>query len=302
MDRSSSRRLGIHGYTRKTDREPICTGERHRCWCRACKFYRHVHWGLRPLSSSEDSSSDDEEEEFTHTLSRSYRWEYEHDRSSIKTNSAMYQIQQASIRCDCPIGEDVSIDDEESDRRVRKFDQNQEGLQTRKIWQPVSSFYHEDPLSTVQHDSLYTSVKVQCDGILNLLGLHEPRLEKKCSGSQHSTEKVSGMLEERECEVRHQEANKESSVLSRTAVKDQGESCVVEEENGDHLGPIPETIRSLWKSDRITNFSSAHDFPIRSDSTNDPASIGSWSWRSCSLLGSALDQKFHHNKWSSFYQ
>ena len=44
------------------------------------------------------------------------------------------------------------------------------------------------------------------------------------------------------------------------------------------LGPIPETIRSLWKSDRITNFSSAHDFSIRSDSTNDPASIGSWSW------------------------
>ena len=44
------------------------------------------------------------------------------------------------------------------------------------------------------------------------------------------------------------------------------------------LGPIPGTIRSLWKSDRITNFSSAHDFSIRSDSTNDPASIGSWSW------------------------
>ena len=65
----------------------------------------------------------------------------------------MYQIQQASIRCDCPIGEDVSIDDEESDRRVGKFDQNQEGLQTRNICQPVSSFYHEDPLSTVQHDS-----------------------------------------------------------------------------------------------------------------------------------------------------
>ena len=43
-------------------------------------------------------------------------------------------------------------------------------------------------------------------------------------------------------------------------------------------GPIPETIRSLWKSDRIPNFSSAHDFSIRSDSTNDPASIGSWSW------------------------
>ena len=31
----------------------------------------------------------------------------------------------------------------------------------------------------------------------------------------------------------------------------------------DALGPIPETIRSLWKSDRITNFSSAHDFSIR---------------------------------------
>ena len=43
-------------------------------------------------------------------------------------------------------------------------------------------------------------------------------------------------------------------------------------------GPIPEKIRSLWKSDRITNFSSAHDFSIRSDSTNDPALIGSWSW------------------------
>ena len=46
----------------------------------------------------------------------------------------------------------------------------------------------------------------------------------------------------------------------------------------DYLGPIPETIRSLWKIDRITNLSSAHDFSIRSDSTNDPASIGSWSW------------------------
>ena len=149
----------------------------------------------------------------------------------------MYQIQQASIRYDCPIGEDVSIGDVERDRSVRKFDQNQEGLQTRKICQPVSSLYHEDPLSTVQHDSLYTSVKVQCDRILNLLGLHEPRRtkEKKCSGSEHSTEKVSSMLEERECQVRHQEAKKESSVLSRTAVKDQGESCVVEEENGDHL-------------------------------------------------------------------
>ena len=66
------------------------------------------------------------------------------------------------------------------------------------------------------------------------------------------------------------------------------------------LGPIPETIRSLWKSDRITNFSSAYDFSMWSDSTNDPASIGSWSWRSCSLRGSVLDQKFHHNNWS-FY-
>ena len=28
----------------------------------------------------------------------------------------------------------------------------------------------------------------------------------------------------------------------------------------EKLGPIPETIRSPWKSDRITNFSSAHDF------------------------------------------
>ena len=46
----------------------------------------------------------------------------------------------------------------------------------------------------------------------------------------------------------------------------------------DIQGPIPEKIRSLWKSDRITNFSSAHDFSIRSDSTNDPALIGSWSW------------------------
>ena len=34
-------------------------------------------------------------------------------------------------------------------------------------------------------------------------------------------------------------------------------------------------FRSLWKRDRISNFSPAHDF---SDSTNDPASIGSWSW------------------------
>ena len=45
------------------------------------------------------------------------------------------------------------------------------------------------------------------------------------------------------------------------------------------LGPIPETIQSLWKSDRITNLSSAGDFSIRSDSTIDPAVIGSWSWR-----------------------
>ena len=46
----------------------------------------------------------------------------------------------------------------------------------------------------------------------------------------------------------------------------------------DLKGPIPEKIRSLWKSDRITNFLSAHNFSIRSDSTNDPALIGSWSW------------------------
>ena len=43
------------------------------------------------------------------------------------------------------------------------------------------------------------------------------------------------MVEERECQVRHKKAKKESSVLSRTAVKDQGESCVVEGENRDHL-------------------------------------------------------------------
>ena len=66
-------------------------------------------------------------------------------------------------------------------------------------------------------------------------------------------------------------------------------------------GPIPERIRSLWKIDWITNFLSAHDFSIRSDSKSDPASIGSWSWWSCSLLGSVLDKKFHHNNWS-FYQ
>ena len=72
-------------------------------------------------------------------------------------------------------------------------------------------------------------------------------------------------------------------------------------DNAWFLGPIPETIRSLWKSNRITNFSSAHDSSIRSDSTNNPASIGSWSRRSCSPLRSVLDQKFHHNNWS-FYQ
>ena len=32
------------------------------------------------------------------------------------------------------------------------------------------------------------------------------------------------------------------------------------------------------RNDRTTNFSSAYDFSIRSDSTNNPALIGSWSW------------------------
>ena len=85
-----------------------------------------------------------------------------------------------------------------------------------------------------------------------------------------------------------------SVVLTHNQLETHG--CILSTVTTDAQGPIPETIRSLWKSDRITNFSSAHDFAIRSDSTNDPASIGSWSWRSCSLLGSVLDQKFHHNQ------
>ena len=44
-------------------------------------------------------------------------------------------------------------------------------------------------------------------------------------------------------------------------------------------------------------FLASSRFFSRSDSTNEPVSIGSWSWRSWSVRGSVLDQKIHHNSW-----
>ena len=60
---SPSRKLRGQRYARKFGGEWACTGDRLRCVCRACKFYRREHWGLTALSSSEESSSEDEEGE-----------------------------------------------------------------------------------------------------------------------------------------------------------------------------------------------------------------------------------------------
>ena len=130
----------------------------------------------------------------------------------MRTNSAMHQIQQYSTRRDYPIGDDLSSDEEESDRRVREYDQNQEALQTRKTGEPLTSFCHEDLSSTAPHDSVYTSVQAQCDRILHLLGQHASRLEKKCSGAEHCSGKVNGLLEEKDCMVLHQKAKEEEPI------------------------------------------------------------------------------------------
>ena len=58
---SASRKSRRRSYARKIESELACIGDRLRCGCRACKFYRREHWGLSALSSSEESSSEDEE-------------------------------------------------------------------------------------------------------------------------------------------------------------------------------------------------------------------------------------------------
>ena len=79
---SSLRRLN---ESRETAKNIACTGDRYHCCCRACRFYRHEHWGLRPLSSSDESSSENEEE--GSAFSRQYQSRYAQSSSSRKLES-----------------------------------------------------------------------------------------------------------------------------------------------------------------------------------------------------------------------
>ena len=56
MDRYQWSSLRKHNKARETANDIACTGDRYQCCCRACGLYRHQHWGLRPLSTSEESS------------------------------------------------------------------------------------------------------------------------------------------------------------------------------------------------------------------------------------------------------
>ena len=105
-----------------------------------------------------------------------------------------------------------------------------------KTGEPLTSFCHEDLPSTALHDSVYTSVKAQCDRILHLLGQHASILEKKGSGAEHCSEKASGLLEEKECMVLHQKAKEEEPIsTSRDRAKEiaDGDMEATPNQNGD---------------------------------------------------------------------
>ena len=86
---SSSSELRRHYCEREIERALVCTGNRHKCSCRRCRFYRREHWGLQQLSTSEDSSSEEEEEEYRYmSSSKHHHLEYPHSSSSAKSNSA----------------------------------------------------------------------------------------------------------------------------------------------------------------------------------------------------------------------
>ena len=185
MDWSSSKRLRIQGYTQKTDRELSCTGERYRCPCRCCKFYRHEHWGLRPLCSSDEPSSEEEDRDEGFMSSRHFHWEYLRARSASRRKSALSHTKQDFARRMFSMDDDLSKYNEEGDNRhLTEGYPYQEGLQTWNRYQPIASSVHIKAGQTIpQHglhdDLLYKAIQARCDRILDLLDPHHSRLRKE---------------------------------------------------------------------------------------------------------------------------
>ena len=112
---SPSRRLRGQRYARKFGGEWACTGDRLRCVCKACKFYRREHWGLTALSSSEESSSEDEEGGEGHVSSRRY-----HQGTSRSMSSQNYYYtgnlrRRDMVKYTSSISDDFSRDDKEDE-------------------------------------------------------------------------------------------------------------------------------------------------------------------------------------------
>ena len=180
--RSRTRRS--HGYSMEARKELVCTGDRHRCTCRRCKFYRHEHWGLRPLSSSEESSSEEEDQEKGYMSSRHYHGEYSCISPSSKRKFASSQIKQDFTRHIFSRHDDLSSYNEAGDNKcLTEGDHEQEGSQTWNKYQPLSSSVHilagqTIPQHGVDDEQPYKSIQARCDRILDLLDPQHSRLMK----------------------------------------------------------------------------------------------------------------------------
>ena len=180
-----SRKWRSHGYSVEARKELVCTGDRHRCNCRRCKFYRHEHWGLRPLSSSEESSSEEEDQEKGYMLSRHYHGEYSCISPSSKRKFASSQIKQDFTRHTFSRHDDLSSYNEAGNNKcLTECDQEQEGSQTWNKYQPLSSSVHilagqTIPQHGVDDELSYKSIQARCDRILDLLDPQHSRLMKR---------------------------------------------------------------------------------------------------------------------------
>ena len=149
---SASPKFRRQRYARKIESELACTGDRLRCGCRACKFYRREHWGLRALSSSEESSSEDEDGGSGCT-SRYYH--QGSSRSSASQNSYYTgnHPRQDMVKYTFSIHNDFSRDDKEEEVICSSAGtQDKDKVSwSRSSWKSIPAFNNPDPQNSQAH-------------------------------------------------------------------------------------------------------------------------------------------------------
>ena len=144
---SASRKFRRQGCARKIESELTCTGDRLRCGCRACKFYRREHWGLSALSSSEESSSEDEDGGGGCQSSRHYHQGSSLSNASQNSYYTENHPRQDMVKYTFSIHDDFSRDDKEEEVRCSSAGTQNKDKESwsRSSWTSIPAFNNPDP-------------------------------------------------------------------------------------------------------------------------------------------------------------